>query len=100
MPGANRLVPVSQTDLAASPPDAFPVPVDISSLRKLTRAYRRIAAQVATEKRDGGKAQPSERGERSDSVANAHREAAARGAEEDRVHLSTDGDSMSGERNP
>jgi hypothetical protein len=98
MPGANRLVPISLTELAAAPPDVFPVPLDISSLRKLIQAYRRIVAQVAMEKRDGGKARPPERGDSQDSVVNTHLKAATRGVEEERDHLPATGNSTPGER--
>jgi hypothetical protein len=98
MPGANRLVPVSLTNLASAPLDVFPVPLDISSLQKLTQTYRRIAAQVATEKRNGGKVRSPECGDRPDGVANTRCEAATRGTEDGRVHLSAAGDSVPGER--
>jgi hypothetical protein len=98
MPGANRLVPISLTDLATVPPDVFPVPLDISSLRKLTQAYRRIVAQVATEKRDGGEDRPPERGDSQIGVVNTRLEAATRGVEEERDHLPAAGNSTPGER--
>jgi hypothetical protein len=97
IPGANRLVPVGLTDLASAPSDVFPVPLDISSLRKLVQTYQRIAAQVETEKRDEGTAQSLERGSRRNSVANTRRQAAARGAEGDGVHLPVDSESASRE---
>jgi hypothetical protein len=51
--GAERLIPISATDLAVSPPVVFPLPLDISSLHNLTQAFVRIQAQIEEECGDG-----------------------------------------------
>lgn len=51
--GAERLIPISATDLANEPPTTFPLPIDISSLHELTQAFLRICAQIEKECGDG-----------------------------------------------
>jgi len=51
--GVERLLPVSVTDLSASPPVVFPLPVDLSSLHNLTQAFLRLDAQIGKECEDG-----------------------------------------------
>jgi hypothetical protein len=51
--GAERLIPISVTDLAVLPPVVFPLPVDISSLHNLAQVYVRIRAQIGKECEDG-----------------------------------------------
>ena len=51
--GAERLIPVSVTDLAASSPVVFPTRMDLSSLHYLTRTFLRILAQIGKECEDG-----------------------------------------------
>ena len=48
-----NLIPVSVTDLSASPPLAFPLPVDLSSLHNLIQAFLRLDAQIGKECEDG-----------------------------------------------
>ena len=40
--GVERLIPISSTDLASSPPVVFPLQVDISSLHNLVKIFVRI----------------------------------------------------------
>jgi hypothetical protein len=47
-----RLIPLAVTDLALSPPDVFPVPLDLSSLQNLTQTFSRIAMQLEREETD------------------------------------------------
>jgi hypothetical protein len=51
--GVERLVPVAATNLATSPLDVHPIPLDVSSLQKLVHAFVYIQAQVETECGDG-----------------------------------------------
>jgi hypothetical protein len=51
--GVERLIPVSVTDLSASPPVVFPLPVDLSSLHNLTQAFLRLETQIGKECEDG-----------------------------------------------
>ncbi len=51
--GVERLIPVSVTDISASPPLAFPLPVDLSSLHNLIQAFLRLDAQIGKECEDG-----------------------------------------------
>jgi hypothetical protein len=51
--GAERLIPISVTDLATAPPVIFPIQIDISSLHNLTQAFMRIIAQIEKECGDG-----------------------------------------------
>lgn len=51
--GVERLIPVSVTDLSASPPVVFPLPVDISSLHNLIQAVLRLQVQNGKECEDG-----------------------------------------------
>ena len=50
--GVNRLVPLESTNMAVSPPVVFPLPVDISSLEKLTKIFDQIQAEVKREDSD------------------------------------------------
>jgi len=54
--GVERLVPVAATNLAISPLDVHPSPLDVSSLQKLVHAFACIQAQVETECGDGNAA--------------------------------------------
>ena len=47
--GAERLIPLSVTDLAPIPPNVFSLPLDLSSLHNLTQTFSRILAQVERE---------------------------------------------------
>jgi hypothetical protein len=51
--GAERLLPISASDLETSPPTIFPLPIDISSLHNLTQVFMRIIAQIEKECGDG-----------------------------------------------
>lgn len=50
--GVERLIPLEVTNLAASPPAVYPLPLDLSSLHNLTKTFVRIAEQVHMEQRD------------------------------------------------
>ena len=50
--GVERLVPISVTNLATTPPHVFPLPVDLSSLENLTAAFARIQGQLDREQAD------------------------------------------------
>jgi hypothetical protein len=56
--GVERLLPIQVTNLAAELPVVFPVPLDLSSLQALTRAFLRIQAQLGKEGRDGSNGDP------------------------------------------
>jgi hypothetical protein len=47
--GVERLVPVEVTDLATSPLDVFPLPLDVSSLQNLAKTLGLIQAQAEME---------------------------------------------------
>jgi hypothetical protein len=51
--GVERLVPISVTSLAASLDVVFPLPLDISSLHKLTQVFVRLQAQIEEKCGDG-----------------------------------------------
>lgn len=51
--GVERLIPVSVTNLAVTPPVVFPLPLDLSSLHNLSEVFLRIQAQVGKECGDG-----------------------------------------------
>jgi len=51
--GAERLIPISVTDLATAPPVIFPIQIDISSLYNLTQVFLHIRAQIEKECGDG-----------------------------------------------
>jgi hypothetical protein len=51
--GVERLVPVAATNLATSPLNVHPSPLDVSSLQKLVHAFMYIQALVETECGDG-----------------------------------------------
>jgi hypothetical protein len=48
-----RLIPLAVTDLALSPPDVFPVPLDISSLQNLIETFSRMTSQLEQEDENG-----------------------------------------------
>jgi hypothetical protein len=96
VPGVNRLVPISLTDLATKPIDVFPSPLHISSLQNLTQSYQRIVAQVATERNHGANHQRQGSCTTTDGVANAQHEATATSVANNRIHLPTDGEPVSG----
>lgn len=50
--GAERLIPLTVTNLATAPPAVYPVTLDLSSLHNLTQTFVRIAGQVHMEQRD------------------------------------------------
>ena len=50
--GVERLVPIEATNLAASTPTIFPLPLDLSSLYNLNQTFRRIHAQLERGRRD------------------------------------------------
>lgn len=97
VPGVNRLIPIGLTDLATKPIDVFPAPLHISSLQKLTQSYQRIVAQVALERSHGANHQQQGNCPTTDGVANTQQEATATSDANDRVHLPTDGEPVSGE---
>lgn len=47
--GAERLIPISVTNLAVTPPNVFSLPLDLSSLHNLTQTFKHILAQIETE---------------------------------------------------
>jgi hypothetical protein len=51
--GAERLIPISVTNLAVETPNIFPSPIDISSLHELTQVFLRLVAQIEKECGDG-----------------------------------------------
>ena len=51
--GVERLVPVAATNLATSPLNVHPLPLDVSSLQNLIGTFARIQAQVGMECGDG-----------------------------------------------
>ena len=51
--GVERLIPVNVTNLAATPPVVYPLPLDLSSLHNLTQVFLRIQTQVGKECEDG-----------------------------------------------
>lgn len=58
-----RLIPIQVTDLAMAAPDTFPVPLDISSLHRLTETFARIVAQMKRECGDEGNKREQREGE-------------------------------------
>lgn len=48
-----RLIPVAATDWAQSPPNVFPLPLDIPSLQSLIETFNRIAEQIEKEDENG-----------------------------------------------
>lgn len=89
--GATRLIPVNVTNLSQTPPDVFPLPVDVSSLHELTQVFVRIAAQLEVERRDEGTNKTSPGADRNDpaaSMANADSNPAADGLANNRASMS------------
>jgi hypothetical protein len=88
--GVERLLPVSVTNLAVTPPVVFPLPVDLSSLHNLTQVFLRIQAQVGKECEDGstGNAQLNRSGiSDRDGLGNPDRHSTGNGVADDGVDL-------------
>jgi hypothetical protein len=89
--GVERLIPVNVTNLAATPPIVYPLPLDLSSLHNLTQVFLRIQMQIGKECGDGspGSAQFSRNGiNDGDGVGNTDGCTAGNGAADDGVDLS------------
>ncbi len=51
--GVERWLPLQVTNLGGIPPDIFPIPIDLHSLKTLTHLFLRLEAQLEQEGRDG-----------------------------------------------
>ena len=85
-------MPINVTNLSPTPPDVFPLPVDVSSLHDLTQAFARIVAQLEVERRDEGANEHSP-GEDGNSprpgMADADGNSTASGSANNRANLSS-----------
>ena len=91
--GAERLIPVNVTNLAASSPVAFPLPMDLSSLHNLTKVFLRIQAQMGKECGDGSAGRGEFNGSSisdPDGLGNTDRSSTGNGAANDGLDLPPD----------
>ncbi len=88
--GVERLVPVAATNLATTPLDVHPSPLDVFSLQKLVHAFMYIQAQVEMECGDGNATdtQSNADGNQTQSgLANAGGNTTANGSSDHSTHL-------------
>jgi hypothetical protein len=60
--GVERNVPITATDRSPEPFRLYPLPLDLSSVQRLLKAYARLRTQLAEETEDGTISQPAAAG--------------------------------------
>ncbi len=84
-------MPINVTNLSPTPPDVFPLSVDVSSLYELTQVFVRIVAQLEVERRDeeaNEHAPGADRNSPPSSMANTDNNPTGSGLANNRAYLS------------